>query len=475
MNFGTAAPPRASPRIRSRVFSRASSAGSGSPRSVIGNACNCWNARHTPAAPAWQNRSRIHLRDPTAAKIRRLRAIAADRDETSSTTLVTSHPPPRRATSRTTLDQPTLFRFVALSMLLHLWIVVLFGTTTYSPSRRSGEFGDALNVDLRALRDERGSAFRLAPGADTAAPGSALLPRPDAAAARAARQARDAAPARDPAAPAPPPATSRPESAPAQPAREPVPAPAASPPATEPRAAEALPRLNPDAPEETDRPLQPAPSPVAPILAVSGTARAAVDPTRDGHSSRRRAASGRDADRARAARRAPNRGARSDHAGPAAIRTARGAAASSAARDSHAAGGRNADAFARAARKRSRTRARAACAADRADASRRAPSGTGGYRASRRHSARRARGARRAPRTRCAARATRRPADRCAADRCAGCSGKRAVATQRVDRHRAQTRGACCAGTVPGATTDFAHRHGTIRAATPALRRAATR
>jgi hypothetical protein len=71
----------------------------------------------------------------------------------------------------------TLFRFVVLSMLLHTLIVVLFGTSTGGGARRGAGFWDPLEVTLRRLSPEPGTDFKLAPGADTSVPGSALLRR----------------------------------------------------------------------------------------------------------------------------------------------------------------------------------------------------------------------------------------------------------------------------------------------------------
>ena len=138
------------------------------------------------------------------------------------------------------VDRRTLLQCVVLSMLLHVWIIVLFGTTTYGGSRRDRDFGNALDVTLRALTGELGPGFRFAPGVDTGSPGTALLPRAGGAAP--APRGRDLARPRDKPAPheAPPPA----------------PAPATAPPAAEP-----LPRLNLDAPEVVDKPYVPAPPP----------------------------------------------------------------------------------------------------------------------------------------------------------------------------------------------------------------------
>ena len=110
-------------------------------------------------------------RESTSAR-RKERRSATPRPETIRCAALHVSAPARYRRARQSLvfvDQPRLFRFVVLSMLLHLWIVVLFGTSTYSGARRDREFGDAFDVSLRALIEEHGSGFRLAPGADTVA------------------------------------------------------------------------------------------------------------------------------------------------------------------------------------------------------------------------------------------------------------------------------------------------------------------
>ena len=146
------------------------------------------------------------------------------------------------------VDQRTLFRFVALSILLHIGIVVIFGTSTYSGARREYDFGGAFDVNLRALLDERGSGFRQVPGADSASPGTALLPR-----------AGSSAP------PSPRREVTKPPDASPPPAPEFVPAPAPTePPAAivappvAPPVAEPLKRLNLDAPDEVEKSYVPA-------------------------------------------------------------------------------------------------------------------------------------------------------------------------------------------------------------------------
>ena len=126
-------------------------------------------------------------------------------------------------------------------MLLHAWIIVLFGTTTYGGSQRDRDFGNTLDVTLRALTGELGSGFRFAPGVNTDSPGSALLPRAGGAAP--APRGRDLARPHD------------------KPAPHEAPPPARAAPAPVPPAAEPLPRLNLDAPEVVDKPYVPAPPP----------------------------------------------------------------------------------------------------------------------------------------------------------------------------------------------------------------------
>jgi hypothetical protein len=172
---------------------------------------------------------------------------------------------PRRLPHATTmrLDEPTLARFVLLSLLLHIWLVLLFGTTTGGGARSELAPGDIFDVRLRPRIDESGASLRWTPGTSAATPGSALLPRDRSAG----RPAPRAAPVTKPAPETPPPtegAIERP-----QPAATPEPAvseptestlppaePAAAPPAAEP-----LQRFNPDAQEMVDKPYVPAPVP----------------------------------------------------------------------------------------------------------------------------------------------------------------------------------------------------------------------
>ena len=169
-----------------------------------------------------------------------------------------THANPRHLpSSGIVIDRRTLFQCVVLSMLLHLWIVLLFGTTTYNGARGERGFGDVFDVTLRALTEEGGPGFRLAPGADTASPGTALLPR--AGNRTPAPRARDLTRPAETVAPLPTPGVGVPEST--TPATEISPPPANAAPTIAPPAVEPLPRLNLDAPEVVDKPYVPATPP----------------------------------------------------------------------------------------------------------------------------------------------------------------------------------------------------------------------
>ena len=171
--------------------------------------------------------------------------------------------------SPATLEPPTLVRFVILSMLLHVLVVLFFGSANGGAGRREDGSWGVLDVTLRRLSPEPGSGFKLAPGADMGSPGAALLRRfggPTNA---------PAAPSRvdgNPAA-APPAANVAPpiERAPASPDVARSATEAAAPARTTPF--EALPPLNRSAPEEVDKPFAPsaaippriAPEPVRPV------------------------------------------------------------------------------------------------------------------------------------------------------------------------------------------------------------------
>jgi len=162
--------------------------------------------------------------------------------------------PVARSGTRTAPDQQAiLVQFVVLSLLLHILVVLVFGSRIAGRERHGDGASGSLDVTLRRLSPEPGSGFTLAPGADTPLPGSALL-----------RRLRGI-----PAAPVPaaaPPGDARPAPVTAPPAgapeRGPTPPEAAPPaqeaaPSTTPPAFEALPRLNRNAPEEVDKPLTP--------------------------------------------------------------------------------------------------------------------------------------------------------------------------------------------------------------------------
>ena len=119
--------------------------------------------------------------------------------------VITQRPPARRAATPTRAAPPTLTQFVILSMLLHLLVVMLFGSAPGGSANRGEQLLGALDVTLRRLSPERGAGIRLSPGAETTAPGSALLERPQ-------NAPRSVAPAAQPPA-EPPPATPSPEPA----------------------------------------------------------------------------------------------------------------------------------------------------------------------------------------------------------------------------------------------------------------------
>lgn len=120
------------------------------------------------------------------------------------------------------VEPPPLVQFVVLSMLLHVLFIVLFGNPPGTARRSEGGWGP-LDVTLGRQSPEPGAGFRLAPGMETSSPGSALLPSGGAANL---------------------PAESRGRSLQPTPQR--------------PAAVDALPRLNPSAPEEVDKTLAPA-------------------------------------------------------------------------------------------------------------------------------------------------------------------------------------------------------------------------
>ena len=139
-------------------------------------------------------------------------------------------------------------------MLLHMLVVLMFGTATIGGARRGDGWLGPLDVTLRQLSPERGSGFTLAPGAETQPPGAALLRHTEGVtkAPVASKQVTTVAPPETSGA-APPPVPSPP---PAE-VREAVPEISLSPRSTP---ADALPRLDRTAPEEVDKPL------VAPAL-----------------------------------------------------------------------------------------------------------------------------------------------------------------------------------------------------------------
>lgn len=161
-------------------------------------------------------------------------------------------------------------------MLLHMLLVVLFGSTISGGARRGDGWLGPLDVTLRQMSPEQGSGFRLAPGADTNLPGAALLRRLEGSTtAPAARPQVQAAPSvvrPEPASAslAPAPATTE--------ISESVPDVSLSPP---PPPVEPLPRLDRNAPVEVDKPIiSPAVSPpsVSTPLVLPPTAEREIAP-----------------------------------------------------------------------------------------------------------------------------------------------------------------------------------------------------
>lgn len=168
-----------------------------------------------------------------------------------------------------------LLQFVLLSMLLHLLVVVLFGTNVSSGARRGGGWLGPLDVTLRQMSPERGSGFTLAPGADTKSPGAALLRRLEGSTtAPAVLPQGKAATGAEPQKPTSPPHNaSEPASAEVG---ESVPDVSLS---SRPPAVEPLPRLDLNAPTEVDQPLvSPTVSPPSVLPPVTPPPREVVMP-----------------------------------------------------------------------------------------------------------------------------------------------------------------------------------------------------
>ena len=152
-----------------------------------------------------------------------------------------------------TVEPPTLVRFVILSVLLHVLVVLFFGSATGGAGRRDDGSWGGLEVTLRWLSPEPGSGLKLAPGADARSAGAALLRRLGGATTppTAPSHVDSNAAAAPPAAIVVPPIERAPASADV--ARS---APEAAPPAqTAPF--EALTPLNRNAPDEVDKPFAP--------------------------------------------------------------------------------------------------------------------------------------------------------------------------------------------------------------------------
>jgi hypothetical protein len=173
---------------------------------------------------------------------------------------------------------PPLLQFVLLSMLLHLLLIVLFGTSTHSGARRGDSLMGALDVTLRNLTSDQGSGFTIAPGADTKLPGAALLRRLEGSPAVPADSTppvrRDAPSITAPSTAPPEPASTM---APSAPALESAPDVSIS---TRPPPAESLPKLDLNAPTEVDKPIA-VPSTAAPIVSPPVIAPPVAPPPRE--------------------------------------------------------------------------------------------------------------------------------------------------------------------------------------------------
>lgn len=167
----------------------------------------------------------------------------------------------RSTPSPATVDRPTLTQFVVLSMLLHMLAIALFGNTSGSGTHRGGVPWGQLDVTMQRLLPEDGSGATRGHSADIDSPAAAPARRPlgthDAPVARALIEERRAA--RSPQMPDARP-IDRPEAsaeAPrphldTAPATRPQPAPSST---TQLPSTEALPHLDPDAPNVVDRPV----------------------------------------------------------------------------------------------------------------------------------------------------------------------------------------------------------------------------
>ena len=150
-------------------------------------------------------------------------------------------------------DDPALGRFVLLSILLHAFLIVLFGST--SGERGSSSLGESssqpLGVRLRPMSSVTATGLILAPGIESSLLGAVMMKRLAESKEQNAPQVSDRPPA-PAAAPTPPPR--RASRAPA--ATPSLPAPAVAPPQQQPPV-DPAPSLNLSAPEILDRPLRP--------------------------------------------------------------------------------------------------------------------------------------------------------------------------------------------------------------------------
>jgi len=163
--------------------------------------------------------------------------LACRRDRSTASAHVTVRRTAVHRPASRRIDEPTLLQFVVLSMLLHIFAIVLFGSTGRGGTSRDEEPADSLDVTLHRAAPEAGAGFRVAPSSPQGTPASR---------APLSERERIEAPAQGERASGPSPRSERSAIEPAVPS-EALP--------VEP---EGVPRLNPAAPEEVDKPLRPA-------------------------------------------------------------------------------------------------------------------------------------------------------------------------------------------------------------------------
>ena len=160
---------------------------------------------------------------------------------------------PFAAIADTPTDDPALGRFIVLSVLVHVFLILLFGSTTGTSSSSFGESSSRpLGVRLRPLSSVTGTGLILAPGIESSLLGAALMRRLAESKEPQSSPKSESAPAP---ATAPAPAPSRNSRATVTEAT-PASAPAANPP-QQPPPFDAAPALNMSGPEILDRRLRP--------------------------------------------------------------------------------------------------------------------------------------------------------------------------------------------------------------------------